>query len=194
MRPTVSVITASIPPRAHLLERARASVAMQTYPVAEHIVEVDHSRSGAAVTRQRALDRATTDLVLPLDDDDELMPWAVERLVAHMAETGADMVYGWYEVVGGADPRPEAFGRPFDPEDPVQTTICVLARTDLAKECGYVDHGDLATLTRVDRHYHGEDALYIRRAIDRGAVISHLPERVFRWHHWGGNLSGLPKW
>lgn len=168
----------------------------QTYRVAEHIVEEDVHREGAGITRQRALDRATTDLVLPLDDDDELEPNAVERMVACMRETGADMVYAWYTVIGGTDPRPEAFGVPFDPSDPVQTTICVLARTELAQACGYVDHGDLATLKHVDRHYHGEDALYIRRAIDAGASIVHLPERLFRWHHWagpaGGNTSGLP--
>lgn len=192
MNPTVSVIIPTIGPRAHLLERAVRSVQAQTYPVEAIIIESDTTKSGAAITRQRALDQVTTDFVLPLDDDDTLKPQAVEHFVQFQKSHGFDMIYGHYDVIGGTDPRPENLGRPFDPQNPVQTTIVVFSRTAAAQDCGYIvaENDDLDS---PDRHYAGEDWHFISQALQKGYRIGHMAEKVFDWYHHGSNTSGLPK-
>lgn len=192
MSPTVSVITPTIPPRRQLLTRAVDSIMAQTRPVDEIIIRSDLDRAGAAATRQLALDAVTTDWVVPLDDDDTFRDRGIEYLLGYAETTGADMVYGHYEVIGGTDPRPENFGKPFDPDNPVQTTIVVLSRTSLAKECGYVNPDD-APLNSPDRLYAGEDWFFIQQALRLGANIQHVPYKVFNWYHHGRNTSGLPQ-
>jgi hypothetical protein len=101
------------------------------------------------------------------------------------------MVFSWYEVVGGTDPRPGEFGLPWDRAHPRQTTITTLVRTAVALEAGFLadDEGDLAS---PDRHYAGEDWRFTSRVNDLG-VISHLPQKTWYWHHHARNTSGLPK-
>lgn len=189
--PSITVIIPTIPTRAHLLMRAIESVRQQTVEVDKIIVHHDTLKQGAARTRQAALEQVTTDLVLPLDDDDELKIDGIERLLEHQANTGADMVYGHYDVIGGEDPRPDNLGKPFDPLNPVQTTIVVLSKTRAAQACGYVNPND-APLDSPDRMYAGEDWYFITTAIAKGYTISHCPHKVFDWHHHGSNTSGLP--
>lgn len=189
---TLTVIIPTIEPRRELLHRAIASVRNQTVEVEEIIIQHDNEKQGAAATRQKALDQVTTDFVLPLDDDDELKPNGVELLLAHQKATGADMVYGHYDVIGGDDPRPENLGRDFDPLNPVQTTIVVLSKTSLAQKCGYVNPHD-GPLNSPDRLYAGEDWYFIQQALANNYSISHCPHKVFDWYHHGANTSGLPK-
>lgn len=189
--PEVTVCIPSIPPRRAMLGRAVASVLAQTAPAAALSITVDLDRTGAAVTRQRALDAVRTPWTAFLDDDDELYPQHLGRLLEHAEATGADFVYPWFEVHGGTDPFPQHFGRPFDPADPVQTTITVLVRTELAQAVGFTAPPDSAT---VGGQRHGEDYQFTLGCLAAGATIVHLPERTWRWHHHGANLSGLPNW
>lgn len=186
----IAVVIPTIPPRVALLERALASVARQTLAPAQVIVEADVHREGAPVTRTRALELVTCPYVAFLDDDDELLPEHLAKLSAHLTATGADLVYPWFTVIGGTDPFPHLFGRPFDPRQPCQTTITTLARTEAVRAVGgFVSEtfGQDASGNRA-----GEDFRLVSRLVDRGYRIEHLPERTWLWHHHAANTSGQP--
>lgn len=97
---SVTVITPTLPGRESLLDQCRASVAAQTV-ACNHRVEADLGRVGPAAIRNRLARAASTDWVLPLDDDDLLDPDCVERLVT--ASDGADVIYPWCRMEGRTD-------------------------------------------------------------------------------------------
>lgn len=184
--PQITVVMASIPPRGVLRNTALASVASQQLQPAAVSVAIDVERQGAPATRQRALEAAQTPWVAFLDDDDAFMPQHLKNLYAYAIETGADFVYSWFEVVGGTDPFPDThFTNRFDPENPIETTITTLVKTELAKQVGFkaLDRGEINT---------GEDRYFTLGCLEAGAVIEHLVERTWYWRHHGGNTSGLP--
>lgn len=203
MNDKIAVIIPSIPTpaRARMLTRAFTSVITQTMAPNMVNVAIDHFREGAPITRQRALDAVTKDIdwVAPLDDDDEFKPEHLAALYAHAVETGADYVYSWFEVVGPSghsfgdyDPvfPPTHFTNPFNPEDPIETTITILIKRELLQEVGYVQ------LHRPDAYAAGastgEDRNLTLRCIEAGAKIEHLVQRTWLWHHHGRNTSGRP--
>lgn len=197
--PEITVVTPTIGPRELQLHRARFSVDIQTYTgEVRHLIVEDENHDGAPITRQRGLDAVDTEWVAFLDDDDEFLQQHLERLMWAANEHDADYVYSWYNVIGGTDPRPEEFGRPWDPSDPRQTTITTLVRTNVAQAAGFLlEGGETEDLTSPDRHYAGEDWRFTKRIADSGATIFHLPEKTWLWYHWHngthGNTSGLPK-
>lgn len=186
MKNDITVVMPTIPPRRQLFGRAIFSVHQQTLPPAAISVAMDIHREGAAATRQRALQAASTDWVAFLDDDDVFKPEHLEHLLAHALETEADFVYSWFEMLGGVDPFPSThFTNPFDPDDPIETTIVTLVRTELAKEVGFkpLNRGEMNS---------GEDRYFTLGCLERGAKISHLVEKTWYWAHHGANTSGLP--
>jgi hypothetical protein len=191
----ITVVIPSIPPRAALLDRALASVRAQDCRPRDHVevvVEFDEDHAGAAATRQRGLERVQTEWTAFLDDDDEFLPNHLSALSAAALDTGADMVYSWYRVVGGVDPRPEERDLPWDPTAPRQTTVTTLVRTGLALAVGgFTDPQEDEDLMSPDRHYAGEDWRFTRRVNEQG-VIFHLPEVTWLWHHHPSNTSGMP--
>lgn len=197
---SIGVIIPSIPSRRQLLLRALRSVGQQTLLAGDLSVAVDVDRQGAPITRQRAFDAISSgiDWIAPLDDDDEFLPIHLEALYAHAMETGADYVYSWFELVGPKgsygdyDPVfPEThFTNPFDPTNPIETTITILIRRELLKEVGYQQlHRPQAYAEGAST---GEDRNLTLRCIDAGAKISHLVQRTWRWYHHGQNTSGRP--
>lgn len=188
--PLITVCMPSIPPRTSLRNTALSSVNQQTLQPAAISVAIDVNRKGAPATRQRALDAVITPWVAFLDDDDAFKPVHLEHLFEHAMETGADMVYSWFEVLGGTDPFPVThFTNEFDPENPIETTITTLVRTNLAKEIGF------QALDRGHDTNTGEDYRMVLEAVRQGAVIKHLVERTWYWRHHSANTSGLPtKW
>lgn len=178
--PTVGVAIPTIPPRSELLCRALRSVQAQTYPVSQVSIATDHTRQGAASTRQRALDGITTEWCAFLDDDDEFLPFHVEHLVRFAQSSGADYVFSWFDVVGGSDPFPQHFGKTYDMDNPTHTTVTTLVRTELAQSVG------------ITMGPGGEDWIFTVRCIEAGAKIMHLPERTWLWHHDSRNTSGRP--
>lgn len=211
LSPKIAVITPTIPTRNVLLKRAERSIDMQTLPAWEVHVSLDLDRVGAAVNRQRALSMVTSacDWVAPLDDDDEMMPFHLEALYEHAMETGADYVYSWYELVvlgkrmGGQYTRkpdgtltdgafpPGHFLNPFDPENPVETTITILIKRELLESVGGYEalHRPEAYAAGAST---GEDRNLTLRCIEAGANIQHLVRRTWYWHHHGYNTSGRP--
>jgi hypothetical protein len=199
---SIAVIIPSIPPRRDLLLRALRSVGNQTRLPDGLSVAVDAEQWGAPVTRQRALDAVAPGIewIAPLDDDDEFLSSHLQALYEHAMETGADYVYSWYELVrpdglsmGDYDPVfPEThFTNPFDPADPIETTITILIRRELLTAVG-----GYQALRRPEEYAKGastgEDRNLTLRCIEAGATISHLVRRTWRWHHHGRNTSGRP--
>lgn len=183
---SVSVCVCSIPPRGEFLAEALASVAKQTRPVDEICVAVDHEHKGGAATRNRALHMATSDWVAFLDDDDLFKPQHIERLLAHQEDTGADVVYPWYDYTPiGGDPFPQFEGKPWDDNDRHLFPITTLVRRQLALDVG----GFVAEFP--DGPMAGEDWPFWNSIGDAGGVISHLNERTWTWRFHGGNTSGV---
>ncbi|MDX3314647.1 glycosyltransferase family A protein [Streptomyces sp. ME08-AFT2] len=185
-RPGVTVVTPFHAQRRTngMLERAAASVRAQTVPV-HHICAEDIHHLGAAITRTHGLALVETEWTAFLDSDDEMDPDHIEQLLACQQETGADYVYPWFRVVGGTDPFPMFYGKPFEPAAPNSTTITILVRTELAQQVGF--HPD------PNVQVGGEDYQFTLSCIAAGAHIVHLPRRSWTWHHHGGgNTSGRP--
>lgn len=187
----VTVIIPAHPARLRngMLTRALSSVWNQTrLPEVVH-VEIDRQRAGAAQTRDMALQLVSTHWVAFLDSDDELLPRHLELLLEHAARTGADFVYPWFEIIGGEDPFPQTLGREFDPAHPVQTTITVLVRAELARRVGFHTPNEERT---VDGNRWGEDYDFLLGCLREGARVAHLAERTWRWYHHVHNTSGRP--
>lgn len=188
----VTVVIPTIPPRASMLERAVASVVAQTVPAAV-LIEPDPDRTGSAATRNRALRRARTEFVLCLDDDDVLMPNAVQLLTEAQEETGADVVSGaaWIPQRPGhrepvATPPPGWIA----PEAAAARSVLhvsSLVRTSLAREAGgFAFRQDPGTGMILDDY-----GFYCALA-EAGAKFWRVPETVLIWNVHGANTSGKP--
>lgn len=195
-RQTISAIIPAHPTRMRngMYDRALRSICFQTLPPDAIHTAVDLEGQGAAATRDRALRAATTDWVAFLDSDDMWLQQHLEHLLRHAQETDADFVYSWFELLGAdgtlyGDHDPifpsTHFSEPFDPENPIETTITVLVRNQLAQEIGFQE------LNRGEANS-GEDRYFTLEAIKLGANIQHLVERTWIWHHHGKNTSGRP--
>lgn len=138
-----------------------------------------------------------TEYTALLDDDDTLKPEHLSALMMHAETTGADVVYGWFDVVGGTDPFPQWEGLPWDDDRPHQVPITMLARTDLLRDLGgwsYAWDPSQGEDPGVDADGNraGEDYRLILRAVAAGAKIAHLNQRTWQWFHHGKNTAGLP--
>lgn len=191
MQPGITVVIPTHPARIRngMTKRALGSVLGQTLPAAAVIVEQDLDRAGAAATRDRGLRKVTTEWTAFLDSDDQLKPNHLAELMACANTANADYVYAWYEPVGfGSDPLPH-FGKPFDPANPTQTTITILARTELAQAVGFREPPPGAT---IGGERYGEDFQFTIECIAAGAHIVHHPKRTWLWNYHGRNTSGQP--
>ena len=177
----------SIPVRGGMLLNAIGSVNRQTRPVDEISIAIDNGRLGASDTRNRAWRNTSADWVAFLDDDDWWLPSHIERLEATQIETGADVVYPWFE---GNDPFPQFEGLPWDNEQPHLFPICYLVRRELLEE---VD--GFAPPNWPSPDCANEDWPTILKYVEAGAKIVHLPERTWAYNWHGANTSGAPhKW
>lgn len=101
----MSVLTPSIPERAALLEECRASVDAQLERSYEHLVYTDSERRGCAWVMNHLASQARGRWLLPLADDDLLLPGALRSLLeaAALATDGAWIVYAPPLVWGNGD-------------------------------------------------------------------------------------------
>lgn len=196
MRATVVIPT--VPSRQRMLEQAVASAAAQTEPC-KIVVALDsqftgrYRQGGAARTRNQGLERVDTEWVAFLDDDDALYPEHVAKCLALADETGADLVYPWFDgqtsrgvLYGqwnGKLEEPE--GREFGPEQKAYLReignfipVTVVAKTEAIRHAG-------AFPLDVDC----EDWHCWNRMLDNGAKFVHLPERTWRYNVHGKHLS-----
>lgn len=185
----VTVCIPTIPPRGYLLDRALRSVHMQTERVAAIALAYDTAHDGAWATRNRAMAMSRTEWTLFLDDDDELLPNCVATLLDLADSTPADVVWGWFKVIGGSDPFPHYRGRNFDPSNPHIVPITYMARTRLLHEaaalCGGFASDELGA-------WDAQDLPMLRSLHELGARFATTDETLWVWHHHPRNTSGLP--
>lgn len=214
MTTTVAVCVPTIPGREHQLAQTVRSVQQQTRVADLELslqVTFDGDGDGAAPTRNRAWrDAPPSDWVAFVDDDDELRPNHVELLVRHARETGADLVYPWFNIhdqrggdITARDPLRvpvdghyvSPYGVPFN--DELRTEIMtrnnfipvtVLVRRELL--------GDVGGFPTPGTPEWGDDCCedwgLWRRLLDAGARFEHLPRRTWIWTWHGKNTSGKP--
>lgn len=185
----ITMCIPSIPIRSDLLKRAIDSVLAQTYPVAAISVHIDHHKRGAAQNRNATLFTAHTPWVAFMDDDDVLYPDHLKLLVEKQIETGADVVFPWFDTdPPGGDPFPPAFEtREYDPAEPHMFPITTLVRKTLAWDVGGFPVGDPVSPVCA-----GEDWTFWLKMRDAGAKFAHVNERTWLWDMNGQNTSGLP--
>lgn len=182
----VTLCVPTITPRQRKLARALGSAMRQSRPFDAICVAFDHDHQGAAATRNRALKMANTEWVAFLDDDDELYPQHLERLYAKATETGADVIWPWFDVEGGTDPFPMHEGREYDPQDPHLFPITTLVRRRLAAKVGGFPED-----YQGGEHCAGEDWPFWLALRDVGARFAHVHERTWIYRMHAGNTSGL---
>ena len=167
----VSILTPSIPERARMLEECRLSVAAQTVPptVYEHLIHIDAERKGCSWSMNHLAGQAQGRWLLPLADDDLLLPGALSALLSHSDE--GDIVYAPPALFGSISWH--FF------QDPPLIPSFALIRRNLWFELGGYQEG----VTRE------EDRRMWEAAMDRGArfVKVNYPCYVYRLH--AGNKS-----
>jgi len=192
----LTVLVTTIPSRQDRLTVALLSIAQQTLQPGTIHVQNDLYKEGAPVNRDRGIDEVTTTYVALLDDDDYFYPDHLETLYRTAIDTDADIVYAWFDVDGGEDPFPQNFGQPWNPDKPVQTTVTVLAKTDVIRKAGGYSTRDNLALEELGNFAQGntagEDFRMIFSANKQGAKIVHVPKRTWAYVHWSGNTAGLP--
>lgn len=181
----VTICIPTIPPRAHLLERAVDSVRKQDYPC-DLSVWSDADHSGAWGTRNQAARQATTEWIGFLDDDDKLLPWHVSHLLEMAEEHDADMVWGWFEVIGGQDPFPHYRGKQYNPEQPHIVPITYLVRRELWLDSPGFQPDENGVWDLQDQPV--VDAVYEKS----GGKLFASETITWHWFHHGQNTSGLP--
>ena len=209
------MIVPTHPARLHngMMARAMSSIYAQTLAPDVIITTIDTQAEGAAATRHRGLMQAQTDWVAFLDSDDWFEPFHLKALLGYAQETGADFVYSWFRLVqlrangratevpwtperGDGVFPPGHYLNPFDPDNPIETTITTLVRTELAQKVGFFP-AETPGGTNPGGNS-GEDRRFTLECLRHGAKISHLVRRTWYWSHHQmapgqvGNTSGLP--
>lgn len=189
MEITVVIPTHPARLRNGMTKRAVGSVFGQTQPATAIIVENDIFKKGAPFTRNEGLKKVTTDWVAFLDSDDQLKSYHLNALAIGAEESGADYVFSWYDPIGfGRDPLGH-FGKQWDSENPTQTTITTLVRTELAQSVGFYTPPADAT---INGERYGEDFQFTMGCHAAGGKIHHVAMRTWLWNCHGMNTSGLP--
>jgi glycosyltransferase involved in cell wall biosynthesis len=199
---TVAVVIPTIPGREEMFRRAAESVEQQTRRPDEIVVEIDVHRTGAAHTRNRALQRVESDVIMWLDDDDEMLPNHVERLVRALEKYPQfDLVYPIPEMVGGRDPTATSvngvwqlpWGIPFGEEQEYHLRnfgsfipITHAVRTQTVNTAGGFPIPNTPEWPRPNV----EDWGYLVRLLNAGARFYHLPVKTWRWHGYHGTNTG----
>lgn len=186
---SVTVCIPTIPVRTSMLrERALPSIYGQTRPADAIAICNDMTRAGAWTNRNNAIAMAQTEWVALLDDDDELLPYHLELLIATAEQQSADVVWGWFEVVGGTDPFPMHRGRQWDVNDPHIFPITTLIRRELIIASNAKFYPDIYD----SGNWGAQDFPFWKAIHDAGGKFYGIPDITWRWHHHGKNTSGLP--
>jgi hypothetical protein len=168
--PLVSILTPSIPSRGSFLLECRKSVEAQTVEWWEHLVEVDEDAEGCSVVMNRLAAKAQAEWLLPLADDDLLLPGAVAMLLSNASD--ADVVYSPPLVTGNED-------RWWFFQAPPVIPSCALVRASLWRELGGYDE----SLRREE-----DRAMWVR-ALAGGARFVRVDEPTWVYRQHAGNKS-----
>ena len=182
---TVTVVIPSIPPRRELLKRALNSVYVQTSPVDAINVSYDIRKEGAWVNRWNGAQTVKTKWTAFLDDDDELLPNHIEHLLYCAEATQSDMVWGWFDVVGGIDPWPHYRGKQYDPSEPHVVPITYMVKTELLLATPGFSADPLNTGA-----WDVQDMPVLDALVANGAKLYADPATTWLWHHDSGSSGG----
>src|SRR4051812_42464614 len=142
----------------------------QTFDDLEHLVGIDEDHDGCAISMNRLADKAEGEWLLPLADDDLLLPGCLASLLAHADD--ADVVYAPPLVTGNED-------RWWFFQAPPVIPSCALIRADLWRELGGYDE------TRVRE----EDRDLWIKALAAGARFVRVDEPCWIYRQHAGNKS-----
>jgi hypothetical protein len=187
---TVSVVVPYHPEREQNGQLARAvdSVKAQKRQPDELILEPDPERTGAAATRNRALQRVTTDFVAWLDSDDMLLPNHIRGLCKTQETYKADIVYSAWEGINTRMFDPALFVTQWSPiHEKLQLAgnfmpITTLIRTQAMLDVGGFQEAQIGN---------GEDAQMYRKLIYAGCVFACHPAVTWLWPPNTSHTSGL---
>ena len=189
----ITVITATIPGRDLLLQRAVNSVKAQTLQPARHAIMLDQNKLGQAAILDLLLAEVTTKYVAFLD---ELLPNHLELCYKKITETGADLVYPGFKYSSTHDQGhlESHFGVEWDNNHPHQTAITNLAKTDAIREVGGFSVNWDPNSMNMDNTGNriGHEYLLILRLVEAGKIIKHLPERTWIYHIGHPSTLGMP--
>jgi glycosyltransferase involved in cell wall biosynthesis len=188
------VVIPTIPGRERLLQRAIDSVHAQTRRPDQYVIERDSLRTGAAQSRNRAMQRVRTDVIAWLDDDDELLPHHIRTCLRVLEQDpSVDLVYPVPRMVGGRDPTAVTvqgqlrlpWGVRFGPEQEAHLRrqgsfipMTHLVRTDIVRRINGFPEGFRLPTGR----YRGEDEAYLIKLLDAGAKFEHIDRKTWLWH------------
>lgn len=137
--PSIAVLTTAIPERLGMLAECCLSVEAQTLRPTYHLIGLDYGHAGNIPNLNRlgrSADEHGCEWLMPLADDDYLLPLHLETLAAYADD--ADVIYSWCEV-RGRDWKPN---RAFDAELLRQGNFIpatALIRTSLVEQAGWWD-------------------------------------------------------
>lgn len=204
----VTVVIPTIKGREELLNRALMSIRGEDVVFNVQARE-DTEGDGPAWVRNWLTQNARSmgsRYVAYLDDDDEFKPGHLTKLVRCADETGADVVYPWFDLMRGnvlrndmkfllqdfgPENRIDPFGQPFSAEALRKNNYIPV--TALVRISKFVEVGGFPmTNSEAWPHQDCEDWGLWLRMLDAGAKFEHLPERTWTWFHHGRNTSGRP--
>lgn len=205
-RLTVAVVVPTIPGREKYLNRALESIKQQDWFPDQIVVEMDPERTGAWATRNRALERVTTDAVAWLDDDDWLKPEHLKVCMRELAgPMGYSLVYPRPIMVGGTDPTATTHqGRfPVSPwglrftaesEQHIRTRgsfipMTHVVMTEAVREVGGFSSGYMVNTDGRNR-YRGEDEDYLIKLLDAGYAFGHVDRKTWYWQVHSEHTAG----
>jgi len=179
----VTIITPTIENRYSMLMECIKSVNEQEILPVNHIICTDYMRKGYFSVTERIMNIVETEFVMPLADDDLLLPHHIKDLMERSGE--ADLIYGYPRVEGRRRSFQRRLQQPFNEEVMRKKNIiggCPMIRTELMREVGgYPKEGSLVLR---------DHELYLK-FLDMGMRFSCVEKVtwVFRFH--GGNMSFL---
>ena len=186
---TVSVCVPSILTRSHFLtSRVFPSVLKQTHPVSEICISLDLKKEGAWENRNNAIKMANSEWIAFLDDDDEFQPHHVRTLLTAADENKADVVWGWFDVIGGSDPFPMHRGLQWDVNAPHIFPITCLVRRSLIMDSNAIFMPDNQNMGA----WQHQDFPFWKSICDAGGKFLAIPDTTWNWYHHDANTSGLP--
>lgn len=190
LRPGITCVIPTIPPREQMLKRAIRSVEAQTLPVDHIIIERDTTHAGAGPTREKGMRKVLTEHIIFCDDDDFLEPNMAEVCMRHAVEQNADVVFSWFFVEFGTDPFPSHRSLQWNGDDPNPRIfpITTLVRTELAQN---TPEGIFPRAHTIDLGWEHQDYPFWRHIWDQGGKFFHTPEQLWTYSHHNSNTSGL---